>query len=248
MAASNHWRDALDVAARLVRIALAAQILAVAPSLALADPRLPPPGTGAWRELTFPSIRRTTAYTSIRMGEADAVLAHSRCSASALLLPLESLDLDRTPVLAWRWRVDRHLEVEDERTRDGDDFAARVYVLFRFEPDRATFAQRWRHKLGRLLYASEPPGSALNFVWASRVPVGESWPNPRSAESRMVVQASGAGDGWRQERADIPLWYERSFDRPPPPVLALALMSDSDDTCQDATAVFSDLQFVPRDP
>ncbi len=209
---------------------------------------LPPPGTGAWREFAFPSIRRSTSYTPVRMGEADAVLAHSRCSASALLLPLESVDLDRTPILAWRWRVDRGLEIEDERARDGDDFAARVYLLFRFEPDRATFAQRLRHRLGRMLYTSEPPGTALNFVWASRTPMGESWPSPRSAESWVVVTASGAGVGWRQERADIPLWYQRVFGRPPPPILAVALMSDSDDTCQGATAVFSDLRFEPRDP
>jgi hypothetical protein len=158
------------------------------------------------------------------------------------------VDLSRTPILAWRWQIEQGLEVADERSPQGDDFAARVYAMFAFEPERATWTERLRHRFGSLVYDPDPPGSAINFTWASRAPVGESWKNPRAATSRMVVLASGPADGWREERADIPAWYARLFGHPPPELLALGLMTDSDDTCQRAVALYADFRFLPRDP
>jgi hypothetical protein len=223
-------------------------VLLIAPAGATAEElRLPPPGTAEWGELTFRGIRRTTSYTPVE-GASPGVRAESRCSASGMFLPLREVDLSQTPILAWRWRIEQGLEVSDERSPEGDDFAARVYVLFAFEPERATWTERIRHRFGSLVYDPDPPGSAIDFAWASHAPVGESWKSPRAPTSRMVVQASGPAEGWREEQADIPAWYTRLFGHPPPELLALALMTDSDDTCQRAVALYADFRFLPRDP
>ena len=207
---------------------------------------LPAPGTGPWKPLHFRSVPAATIYTPMTVEGTAAVRAESECSASALLLPLVEFDLARTPVLVWRWRIERGLAIREERTRGGDDFAARVYVLFRFDPQRATLGQRLRHRLGQVLYGEEPPGRALNFVWASRATIGAHWDSPFEASSKMIVQATGPSGDWREEAVDVASWYRALFGGSPPPLLGIALMSDSDNSCQKATATFANFRFRSR--
>jgi hypothetical protein len=242
--AASAPEDLLTAARRLATVATVAGLAAAGLASARADPViLPPPGTGAWRPLAFRSVGRMTAYAAVSIDGVDAMRADSNCAASALWLALDDIDLGRTPHLSWRWKVEQGLEVPDERIAAGDDFAARVYVLFRLDAARATLGQRLRHRLGRLLYRREPPGSALNFVWASHSEIGAVWDNPFADTSKMVVVATGRSPGWRQEEVDLGARYRALFASAPPPLLGLAVMSDTDNTCQKATAWFADFRF-----
>ncbi|MGH0032631.1 MAG: DUF3047 domain-containing protein [Myxococcota bacterium] len=217
-------------------------------SLGAAEPGvlpLAPPGSDAWQPLAFRSVERTTDYAPLDEG---GVRAEARCSASALVLPLEETDLDlaRTPVLHWRWRVDRPLAIADERSKGGDDFAARVYVMFRFEPEKASLLERARQSLGRRLFGTEMPGTALNFVWSSGEDPGALWTSPYTGSARLLAVARGAVDDWRSESVDVVEAYRRAFDAEPPEPLALGLMTDADDACQHAVARYADFRFAPR--
>jgi hypothetical protein len=55
--------------------------------------------------------------------------ADSSAAASGLYREV-GIDLGRTPVLNWTWKVGNVLAAADERTRAGDDYSARVYVVF----------------------------------------------------------------------------------------------------------------------
>lgn len=209
----------------------------------MAPIRLPAPGDDAWEPLTFRGVKRPTRYTPI--GGPDAgTRAEARCGASALVLPLEAVDLSRTPVLRWRWRVVAPLDVADERIREGDDFAARVTVMFEFEPERASLYERMRRSIALGLFGTRLPGSALTFVWTSRIAPGSLWPNPYAGESRMIALARGPGDGWRSEAVDLVAFYTRAFDRSPPGARGIGIMTDADDTCQHAVAEYRDFQLT----
>ena len=56
------------------------------------------------------------------------LVANGKGSASAKFLR-EEIDLRETPIVAWRWRATAALPVEDERSREGDDFVTRLYVV-----------------------------------------------------------------------------------------------------------------------
>jgi hypothetical protein len=174
----------------------------------------------------------------------ETVRAESNCAASGLVLPLDGIDLDRTPLLSWRWRVDRGLDISDEKVKGGDDFAARVYVMFRLDPSRASTLLRLRHRVTELLYGEEVPGSALNFVWASRLAPGTVWNNPFEPSAKMIALARGAEASWRSETVDIAVRYAELFGVPAPPLLALAIMSDSDNSCQRTQARFGAFKFL----
>jgi hypothetical protein len=221
-------------------------LLGLAASVAAQELTIPPPGTAGWQPLAFPKIERHTRYTTASEDGRGVLRAESECSASGLLHPLRSVDLAKTPLLRWRWRLDEGLAAADERSKDGDDFAARVYVTFAFEPERASLLERAARRLGAAVYGEDMPGSSLTYVWSSGEPVGARWPNPFTASARMIVAASGASSEWRSAEVDLLADYQRSFGHPAPAPFFLALMTDTDNRCLRARASYADFRFAPR--
>lgn len=228
-----------------------AAALALALVLAAAAPgetplALPLPGSPAWEAVPLPGVERPTAYAAVETDDGGAAWrADARCSASgrAVRLP-ETIDLEATPVLRWRWRVERLPDGPDERTREGDDFAARVSVLFPFEPDRASWVERLRHRVGSRRAGRALPGSALYFVWTARVAAGSGWKSPYGDEVHLFALERGEATGWREAAVDVRQKYLDAFGRNPPRPVAVGLMSDSDNHCGHARAWFADFRFT----
>jgi hypothetical protein len=225
-------------------LALLALLLLMPSEQARCEETLPPPGDPAWRPLTFPKIDRHTRYEVVEVEGEPSFRADADCSASGMVLPLEGVDLSRTPRLSWRWRVERRLEIEDERSKASDDFAARVYVMFRFDSERASLWQRLQRRIAERIYGAEIPGDAISYVWTSGVARGQHWVNPYAEDAHMVALRSGEDVGWQHEIVDLTEDHARLTGKPRVPVLALAIMSDSDNSCQQATAYFADFQLL----
>jgi len=207
---------------------------------------LPAPGNEAWRPLVFPAVDRQTAYTREIGDDGEILRSVSNCAASGLVLPIANVALSATPLLSWRWRVDGPLDIVDERSKQGDDFAARVYVLFHFDASRASALEWLRHQVGRALYRDQTPGRTLNFVWTSREQPGEFWDNPFARDAKMIALAQGATAAWRTETIDVMEHYRRHFGSPVGELMGLAVMTDSDNSCQAASASFADFTFSAR--
>jgi len=218
---------------------------------------LPAPGSEAWQPLEFAAVDRHTRYS--RAAD-DSLVAASDCAASGLVLPLRNTDLSDTPLLRWRWRIDEPLDIHDERSKPGDDFAARVYVLFRFDSVHASVFERLRH-LARSTVYGDLPGKTLNFVWTSHEPPGEAWDNPFARDAKMIALARGGPSEWRNETVDVAEYYRRYLAPPSEvqhevrgdvmaevmaEVMGLAVMTDSDNSCQTARARYADFSFASR--
>jgi hypothetical protein len=231
---------------RLVSILPLLAILST-PALAQGEAKmitLAEPGSEQWQPLHFPKIERHTRYQVVEIEGRPVFRAHAECSASGMVLPLQGVDLRHTPRLAWSWKIERGLEIADERAKEGDDFAARVYVLFRFDAERASLWSRLQRRVAATLYGEELPGKAINYVWSSRARPGESWTNPYSQDALMVARRSGAAGEWRSEVVDLVADHGRLLGDPLMPPLALAVMSDADNTCGEATAYFGDFRLT----
>ena len=160
---------------------------------AAADVALPPPGSEGWRPVRFASISRHTRYEVVEVGQLGGIAAFrasSECGASAQALRLDEVDLAGTPRLTWRWKIERGLDIEDELAKRGDDFAARVSVVFRLDQSRLTGWQRMKRAMGAMLYGEELPSHAITYVWTSRIAPGRTWPNPFNEHAHMVAQRS----------------------------------------------------------
>jgi len=202
------------------------------------------PATDVWRTLDFPKISQHTNYAVVHDDGVEAFKAEANCSASARYLPLSHIDLTQTPRLRWRWKVEHPLRPTDERVKTGDDFAARVYVLFQFDPQHATVWQKVRHHLAATRYGDLAPGNVITYVWSSREPAGARWESPYAAGSQLISLGSGALPEWTEETVDVAADYSAAFGHAPPPVDAIAVMTDTDNTCQRTTAYYAAFRFL----
>ncbi len=200
-----------------------------------------------WTPLEFDGIARHSEYRLIRDGDAVVVRADSRAAASGLTRKV-AIDLRDYPILEWRWQVANVLASADIARKSGDDFPARIYVGFAYDPQRVRWWERAKFALIKLFYGRYPPIAAINYVWASHAPVGTAIPNVYTKRVFMYVLRSGAQDvgSWRVERRDVYADYRRAFGREPPPVSDIAIMTDTDNTGEAATAFYGDIAFRRR--
>lgn len=177
-----------------------------------------------------------------------AVEAHAEKSMALLARGVE-VDLQRTPVLCWRWRVDAPLKTSDMTRKSGDDYAARVYLSFEVPPEALGLATRLALKLARSLRGSQVPDAAVNYVWDNTHPVGTWQANAYTDRARMLVLRSGADHAgrWVNERRDVAADFLRAFGHAPRRLTGLALASDTDNTGEEARAGFADFRFVAAD-
>lgn len=241
--------------ARLARAAALLGLLLLAAGVRAADPLLlggftpppdptaPPPG---WEPLTFSRVPRHTRYTVVLDGERWVLRADSDGAASGLYRPLD-LDPRVHRVLSWRWKIEGVLARSDPRRKQGDDYPARVYVAFEYDPASASVWERARFGFYRLLYGRYPPGLALNYVWESRLPAGTVLDNAYTARAKIVVVRSGAAEAgrWVSESRDVHADYRRIMGTEPPRIVGIALMTDTDDTGERATAYYDALTLAP---
>ena len=200
-----------------------------------------------WQPLTFPNISSHTQYSFIHEEGRPVIKAESHQSASGFYRPL-NLNLHVYPILSWCWKVNHFLLKGDETTKEGDDYTARIYVTFRFDPDRATFWERTKYSAIKLFYGEYPPKRAMNYVWAGHAPVGKSFSNPYTDRAQMIVVESGEAKvgQWVCEERNLYEDYNRSFGEEPSALSGVAVMTDTDNTGEAASASYADLVLHPK--
>jgi hypothetical protein len=199
-----------------------------------------------WSPLTFDKIPRHTRYSVAEVDGSPVLKAQSERAASGLINALKA-DARALPLLRWRWKVENTLRKGDVTRKAGDDYPARIYVAFAYDPTRASLAQRIKYEAARLIYGAYPPHAGLNYIWDTRAPVDTMVPNPFTDRVRMIVVESGdASVGmWRAYERDIYKDYKRAFGEEPPMISGIAVMTDTDNTGEAATAYYGDITLSP---
>lgn len=200
-----------------------------------------------WEPMTFSDINAHTRYDLIQDKGKTVIRAHSQNAASGLIRHVR-VDPHEYPWLQWSWKIDHVLKKGDVKTKTGDDYAARIYVAFAFDPDQSGLWQRMRHKTASLMSDQELPGSALNYIWANKAPPDTIMPNPYAPEAMMVVLQSGnARSGqWIEKQRNIVKDYKRAFGKQPPGIIGIAIMTDTDNTGEDTTSYYGDIILSPK--
>jgi hypothetical protein len=197
-----------------------------------------------WKPLTFQKIQRQTAYELIKDGDVVVVKAVSDASASGLIKAV-NIDPKAYPIVRWRWKVENILKHNDVTRKDGDDFPARLYITFAYDPEKVSFGKKLKFKAGQAIFGDIPIG-ALNYIWDTHAPVGLIVENAYTNFAQMVVVESGAQKVglWVSEERNIYEDYKRAFGEEPPLMNGVAIMTDTDNTKERATAYYGDIQFV----
>jgi len=167
-----------------------------------------------------------TKYQLIDLAGVRVLKAESADNASGLFKE-QRIDLQKTPVMNWRWRIENRLGNLNEQSKSGDDYAARVYVVI---SGGLTF---WRTK-------------AINYVWASASATGKIWPNAFAGNHAMMIALRSTKDQtgtWYTEKRNILADLKQQFGEDIHYIDAVALMTDTDNAHGKATAYYGDIYF-----
>lgn len=177
----------------------------------------------SWEERSF---KGNTHYELVQDNGVQVLKGQTRGQASVLYKE-RSIDLDKTPIVNWSWKIDKTYDGIDERTRGGDDYPARLYVVA---------------KVGFLPWET----LAINYVWASNTEIGESWKNPFTDKAIMVVVDSGdmnAGK-WTMHSRNVAQDFKNLFGKNIDEINGYAVMVDGDNSGQEATSWFGEISFT----
>src|SRR5712692_1549840 len=182
-----------------------------------------------WKDRWMETVlsRRRTRYDVVPEAGEPVLRATSNGSASALWRKL-ALRTGMKGQVSWRWRVEASLSQNaHERERRGDDYAARLFVVF--DSDR----------LG-------PHTQALCYVCAAREAVGAVYRSPYASGVATIVVESGdvRAKQWVAEKRDLVVDYRNVFGMTPKTVTAVAIMVDTDNTDLSATAWFARIELT----
>jgi hypothetical protein len=197
-----------------------------------------------WKPLTFKKIGKHTAYALVKDGGAVVVKAVSEASASGLTRAI-TIDLKEYPVVQWRWKVTNVLKKGDVTKKEGDDYPARIYITFEYDPKKAGFFEKAKYEAVKAWYGQYPPSGAINYIWESQAPKGMVAPNPYTDQVKMIVVESGAAglNQWVNEERNVYEDYKKAFGDEPPMISGVAIMTDTDNTGESATAYYGDIVF-----
>lgn len=197
-----------------------------------------------WKPLAFKKIEKHTTYTLVKDGDKVVIKAVAKASASGLTREIK-INPKEYPIVQWRWKVSNILKKGNVKRKDGDDYPARIYITFKYDPSKLSFAEKAKYETVKALYGQYPPHAAINYIWESKAPKGSVVPNPYTGRVMMIVVESGEAklNQWANEERNIYEDYKKAFKEEPPVISGVAIMTDTDNTGESASAYYGDIFF-----
>jgi hypothetical protein len=188
-------------------------------------PKEPESPVKGWWEVKYFSVS-PTQYSKAGKGIIKAESVGGRSSLFKLAVEKER----NLPVLAWGWKVSNVVRSSIETRKDRFDSAARVMVVFGKE---GPFK-----RIGK----GEPTGLKIEYIWATRLPKGHLFDHPGEANCKIFVVESGEGRAgqWVYFTRNIHKDFKSAFGTEPPPVLAIGIQTDTDQSNEMVTAYYSE--------
>ncbi|OGP76261.1 MAG: hypothetical protein A2V86_12440 [Deltaproteobacteria bacterium RBG_16_49_23] len=195
-----------------------------------------------WKPLTFKKIERHTTYSLVKDEGTIVVKAVSESSASGLVREIK-IDPKEYPIVQWRWKVENVLKKGNVHMKKGDDYPVRLYITFEYDSSKLNFLEKVKFEAVKLFYGQYPPIAAINYIWESKAPVGAFVPNPYTDRVMMIVIESGLSrlNQWVNEERNLFEDFKKAFGYEPPMISGVAIMTDSDNTGEQATAYYGDI-------
>ncbi len=170
-------------------------------------------------------FKNKTIYQLTKQQDKQVLMATSHQSCSGLFKEIK-VDLRKTPFMHWSWRIDQRLNGLNEKTKQGDDYAARIFVT------NTASIFSWNKK-------------ALNYVWSSQQPKKTAWNSAYVSQARMLAirDKTDATAQWFHEKRNVYQDFKQQFGESVRYVKTIAIMTDTDDSNQAAKSYYGDIYF-----
>lgn len=197
-----------------------------------------PPGWEVWNIPT----KRKTDYRSVSVDGKRAIQATSNSSASGLATKV-NIDLKKTPILQWSWRVNNLIEGADNTDRYNEDSPVRIVLAFEGDKSGLPLKDQMFIERAQLFGRRDFPYATLMYIWENKQPVESIITSAHTGRIRKIVVASGS-DGlnkWNSFKRNVVDDYKRAYGKEPGKLVGVALLSDTDNTGKQSLAFYGDV-------
>lgn len=202
-----------------------------------------------WQPWTLSRFKKATEYKLVKEDGQTVIRARASSSASGLVHPLD-LNPAQYPLLQWRWKVDQLIEQADNTRKSTEDSPVRLVISFEGDLEKLDFGDRMFFDQIKAFTGQDLPYATLMYIWENRVPKGTVIPNLHTSRIKMVVAESGRDKlgKWWEESRNVYEDFRRAFGERPGRITAIGIMTDTDNTGENAYAYYGDIVFkrIPR--
>ena len=198
-----------------------------------------------WEPFVILPATPHTQYHLVATSKGTALEANADRAASGLYRRIR-IDPKSHPIVEWRWNVLQPVAGADARVPTREDSPARLVISFHGDINRLDFQERITLRLYKGLTGQTLPYAMLMYIWAGALPAETVIPSEHTGKIQMIVLPSDQGHigQWMNFRRNVLEDYRRVFGEEPSDIVAVGVMSDSDDTRQQARAQFGDITFL----
>ena len=204
-----------------------------------------------WRAVALPRNKAPLAVMDIvSIDGVRALRLKTEASYGTMVheLPGGVQGLDAT--LKWRWWLDQPIANADLRKKEGDDAALKVCVMFDLPLEQVPFGERTVLRLARSLSSELLPAATVCYISDRSLATGTMLANIYSRRVRSIIvdgQSSQLAQ-WRPHERRVGDDFLKLFgdeSKVVPPVLAVVVGADTDNTGDSSLGYITDLALNP---
>ena len=204
-----------------------------------------PSATSRWQHLTFPGkTANQFAYLQVDGRRAMGVRSGS---AVSMLRKIVSVDPAQLAGLRFSWKVPGLIAGADLGLREKEDSPVRLVLAFDGDRSRMSPRDHMLSELARTLTGEEMPYATLMYVWSNHHVPGTVLKSSRTERIRKLVLESGPDrlNRWLDYERDIRADFVAAFGEEPGRLIAVGIMTDTDNTRSKAQAWYGPVVLGP---
>lgn len=198
-----------------------------------------------WTPFVLPGKRSTAYHFDTHQGRR---VIHAQADRSASMLRrVVNLPPEALKDVQFSWWVTQLMDRADVRQRETDDAPVRVVLAFDGDHGTLPLSEQMKFDLAEALTGERPPYATLMYVWERQAPPESVVVSARSSRIRKIVVESGAQQlgRWRDYRRNVAADFRRAFGEAPGRLIAVGVMTDSDNTQSVAEAWYGEIRLNP---
>ena len=177
------------------------------------------------KDLQVKKVKGQTTYTLGSNDNGNYLKAEAEGKASGLGKEIK-INLLKTPFINITWRVEKDLSGITENSKNGHDYAARVFVI---------------KKTGTTALSNR----AINYVFSSNNWIDENWPSPYTKKSVDYVLSTTKEhlNQWITVKANVREHFKKLFNLDIKELTGVAIMTDTDNSKLKAVSYYQNIYF-----
>ncbi len=207
----------------------------------------------AWRTVGIPKGKVPLAQFDIVNLDGSKVLRLATDkSYGTVVHEVKNFTPTTSATLKWRWRLEEPVINANLRTKSGDDVAIKVCVMYDMPTDELPFSERALLGLARTISGERLPSATLCYIWDTSLPTGAILDNAYSKRVKFMV-LEGKGNekdikNWKSIERNVSQDFLKTFgheSKTVPPIMAIVVGADSDNTSGSSLAYVGDVSLIP---